>query len=78
MLQELTAALGRGVPRYLVQGSGPPHMPEFTARVSVAGAELGSGRGRSKKEAEQQAAHQAHDRLLEDQRAAGAARGEAS
>ncbi len=63
MLQELTAAQGRGVPRYVVQGSGPPHMPEFAARVLVEGEELGAGRGRTKKEAEQQAARQAHDQL---------------
>jgi ribonuclease III len=65
MLQELTAAQGRGVPRYAVQGSGPPHMPEFNARVVVEGVELGTGQGRTKKEAEQQAAREAHDRLLE-------------
>jgi ribonuclease-3 len=65
MLQELTAAMGRGVPRYVVQGSGPPHMPHFTARVIVEGADLGSGSGRTKKEAEQHAARQAHDLLTQ-------------
>jgi ribonuclease-3 len=64
MLQELTASQGRGVPRYVVQGSGPPHRPEFVARAIVEGVELGSGEGRTKKEAEQRAARQAHDRLL--------------
>ena len=63
MLQELTAMQGRGVPRYRVVGSGPPHRPEFTATVVVEGEELGFGRGRSKKEAEQQAAREAHGRL---------------
>ena len=79
MLQELTAAQGRGVPRYMVQGSGPPHQPRFVARVVVEGAELGSGEGRTKKEAEQGAAQQAHDRLLHgfDGPASGA-EGEAS
>ena len=64
MLQELTATLGRGVPRYLVQGSGPPHKPEFSARVVIGGQDLGAGTGRTKKEAEQQAAREAHERLL--------------
>jgi ribonuclease III len=58
-LQELTAATSLGVPEYLVQESGPDHRKEFTAIVRVNGAEYGDGRGRSKKEAEQQAAESA-------------------
>jgi ribonuclease III len=77
MLQELTAAQGRGVPRYLVQGTGPPHSPEFTARVIVEGQELGAGVGRTKKEAEQRAAREAHERLQGRDPAASGARGEA-
>jgi ribonuclease-3 len=78
MLQELTAALGRGVPRYVVQGTGPAHKPQFTARVIVEGEELGFGTGKTKKEAEQQAARQAHEHLAAgDPRPAGS-RGEAS
>jgi ribonuclease-3 len=78
MLQELTAALGRGVPRYVVQGSGPAHEPRFTARVIVEGEEMGFGSGRTKKEAEQQAAQQAHEQLAAaDPRPTGS-RGEAS
>jgi ribonuclease-3 len=63
MLQELTADHGLGVPRYRVEGSGPPHRPEFAALVFVDGNELGSGQGRTKKEAEQQAAREALGRL---------------
>jgi ribonuclease III len=78
MLQELTAALGRGVPRYVVQGTGPAHQPRFSARVVVEGIELGLGSGRTKKEAEQQAARQAHELLSPGDPRPAAARGEAS
>ena len=66
ILQELAAQdLGR-MPEYRVVERGPDHEKEFTATVFVAGRELGRGTGRSKKEAEQRAARQAHDRLSED------------
>jgi ribonuclease-3 len=52
-------------------------MPEFNARVVVEGVELGTGHGRTKKEAEQQAAREAHDRLLDGTNGARS-RGEAS
>lgn len=55
-LQELTAAAGLGVPEYRVKEEGPDHRKEFTATVFVAGDELGSGDGPTKKEAEQKAA----------------------
>ncbi len=58
-LQELTAATSLGVPEYLVQESGPDHRKQFTAIVRVNGADYGDGHGRSKKEAEQQAAESA-------------------
>src|SRR5690606_38278900 len=64
-LQELTAAGGLGVPEYVVGESGPDHEKEFTARVRVSGELFGDGRGRSKKEAEQQAAATAYTELLE-------------
>ncbi|HET7928052.1 MAG TPA: putative dsRNA-binding protein, partial [Actinomycetota bacterium] len=51
---------------------GPDHQKEFTATVFVAGTEWGTGIGRSKKEAEQQAAHQAYVRLSERAEPAGA------
>lgn len=55
-LQELTASEGLGVPEYQVTESGPDHQKTFQAAVRVAGETHGSGEGRSKKEAEQQAA----------------------
>ena len=55
-LQELTAHASLGVPEYAVQESGPDHEKVFTARVVVGGRRHGAGTGRSKKEAEQQAA----------------------
>ncbi|KUP96944.1 ribonuclease III [Thermobifida cellulosilytica] len=58
-LQELTAAELLGVPEYLVEESGPDHQKTFRATVRVAGQTYGSGEGRSKKEAEQQAAESA-------------------
>jgi ribonuclease-3 len=58
-LQELTAAAGIGVPEYVVSETGPDHEKTFTAVARVAGADYGSGTGRSKKEAEQQAAETA-------------------
>jgi ribonuclease-3 len=58
-LQELTAARGLGVPEYVVEESGPDHQKAFTAAAVVQGAVHGEGAGRSKKEAEQQAAETA-------------------
>ncbi len=55
-LQELTVRLGRGVPHYEVKGSGPDHARRYRATVYVAGQSLGTGEGRSKKDAEQVAA----------------------
>jgi len=59
-LQELTAAEFLGVPEYRVEESGPDHQKSFRATVRVAGRALGSGEGKSKKEAEQQAAQAAY------------------
>ena len=58
-LQELTAAKGLGVPDYVVTESGPDHAKSFSAAAMVAGELYGEGGGRSKKEAEQQAAETA-------------------
>ena len=55
-LQELTAAQGLGVPEYAVTESGPDHEKSFVAAARVQGRPLGEGSGRSKKEAEMQAA----------------------
>jgi ribonuclease-3 len=58
-LQELTADQALGVPEYHVDDSGPDHQKVFQAVVRVGGRDLGTGRGRSKKAAEQQAAEAA-------------------
>lgn len=58
-LQELAADHGLGVPEYLIDGSGPDHEKTFIARVRVGEGVYGHGTGRSKKEAEQQAAQTA-------------------
>ncbi len=58
-LQELTAAEELGGPEYLVDESGPDHQKSFRAIAKVAGQVRGEGEGRTKKEAEQQAAEAA-------------------
>jgi ribonuclease III len=63
-LQELTAARLSALPQYAVSEDGPDHEKSFTATVEVAGERLGSGRGRSKKEAEQAAAREAYRTLV--------------
>jgi ribonuclease-3 len=55
-LQELTAAGALGVPEYVVTETGPDHEKMFRAVVMVSGEAHGEGSGRSKKEAEQEAA----------------------
>ncbi len=61
-LQELLAARGAR-PDYQVVGEGPDHAMEFTAIVTVDGEQMGEGTGGSKKEAQQEAARVAIDRL---------------
>jgi ribonuclease III len=58
-LQELTSQAMLGVPEYHVSETGPDHAKVFTAAAVVAGAVYGVGQGRSKKEAEAQAAQAA-------------------
>lgn len=56
-LQEYTQARGAGLPRYKVTlSSGPAHAPEFVVEVWLGERLLGTGTGRSKKEAEKAAA----------------------
>ena len=57
-LQERLASNGMR-PDYSVADTGPDHAKVFSASVSVDGVVLGTGTGRSKKEAEQDAARQA-------------------
>lgn len=55
-LQEHTAASMGAHPDYEATQAGPAHRPTFRATVSVAGRQLGAGRGGSKKQAETAAA----------------------
>lgn len=64
-LQEMTSTAGLGVPEYLIDEDGPDHAKVFSAVARVAGEPLGEGTGRSKKEAEQQAAATAWQTLRE-------------
>jgi ribonuclease III len=74
ILQELASQELRALPVYHIEERGPDHQKEFTATVVIAGETLGSGVGRSKKEAEQQAAREAHARIARDP-ATGMAKG---
>ncbi len=62
-LQELAAAGAGESPRYEITERGPDHAKEFTAVVFLGAKPYGRGEGRSKKEAEQRAAREAHDAL---------------
>jgi ribonuclease III len=64
-LQELSAEHSLGVPEYVIQDAGPDHMKTFTAQVRVGEQLYGHGVGRSKKEAEQQAAETAYREIAE-------------
>ncbi|MEZ5185652.1 MAG: ribonuclease III [Candidatus Nanopelagicales bacterium] len=62
-LQELAAQAGQGVPEYVVTGEGPDHARMFTARVRVGDQLYGRGQGRTKKQAEQEAAQTAFEQV---------------
>ena len=63
-LQERVQALGRPLPEYRIAGeAGPDHRKVFSVEVVVAGEVLGAASGRAKKEAEQEAARLALERL---------------
>jgi ribonuclease III len=64
-LQEALARLGRSVTYAVIEIEGPPHDRTFTAAAVIDGKEHGVGRGRSKKDAEQEAAREALARLGE-------------
>lgn len=67
LLQEYVQAKHKTHPRYrVVTEVGPDHMKLFTVEVTVRGTLLGKGQGRNKKEAEQNAAGNALDRLREE------------
>jgi len=65
-LQELSAERSLGQPQYQITSTGPDHDKEFTAVAVVGGAALGQGVGKTKKEAEQNAAELAW-KALRDQ-----------
>jgi ribonuclease-3 len=62
-LQELLAQRGELVIYEVTGEHGPPHERTFDVAATVAGRPLGSGSGRSKKHAEQEAAREAVERL---------------
>jgi ribonuclease III len=82
-LQELAVKNRSGRPSYRLASSGPDHDKRFTAEVYVGDRLCGAGSGRSKKEAEQNAAREALARLADapeggpravgDERGAGSA-----
>jgi ribonuclease-3 len=80
ILQELASQTLHSMPDYRLEERGPDHEKEFTATVFLGGEPMGTGTGRSKKEAEQQAAQEAHRRhserlAREGSREEGAGRG---
>lgn len=62
-LQELLARRGEEVAYAVTGEEGPPHERTYTVIARVGGRDLGSGRGRSKKHAEQEAAREAVEQL---------------
>ena len=58
-LQERLARRGELVSYAVVDEQGPPHDRTFTVQATIRGKEIGSGVGRSKKDAEQEAAQSA-------------------
>jgi ribonuclease-3 len=66
-LQEILQARGKGVPEYRLLGqTGPDHDRQFTIGAFVKGSLRGTGKGRSKKQAGQEAAKAALNALGED------------
>jgi ribonuclease III len=62
-LQEELAKRGQRVEYVTLTTDGPPHDRTFTCAALVDGAQVGSGMGRTKKDAEQEAAREALERL---------------
>lgn len=63
-LQEYTQARAQGLPAYTVLSTeGPAHSPVFSIAVSISGEAIATGSGASKKEAEQEAAKMAMEKL---------------
>ena len=67
LLQEYTQAKFKKVPTYRIKGtSGPDHDKRFIVEVVLGRKLLGNGSGKSKKNAEMDAARVAYERLLQD------------
>jgi ribonuclease III len=64
-LQELLARRGALVSYSVVEEQGPPHNRTFSISATIEGVEVGRGTGRSKKDAEQDAAQSALEALEE-------------
>jgi ribonuclease III len=62
-LQERLARRGALVTYDVVEEEGPPHDRVFSVSATIAGVEVGRGRGRSKKDAEQEAAQVALEEM---------------
>lgn len=66
-LQEIAYRRFRTQPVYeLVAAEGPDHAKRFSTRIKIAGRDLGTGEGGSKKQSEQSAARLALDRLEQE------------
>ena len=70
-LQELASQDFGSLPEYRISESGPDHEKEFTATVVLEEAVWGTGTGRSKKEAEQQAAARALEKIAAERTPSG-------
>ncbi len=68
-LQEITQAHMGVTPQYIVTGSsGPDHKKEFVIMVKINNREIAQAKGKSKKEAQQEAAKQAIEKLRKELR----------
>jgi ribonuclease-3 len=68
-LQEVAYRRYRSQPVYeLISARGPDHAKKFTSRIRIAGRELGTGEGRSKKQSEQAAARAALTQIEQEVR----------
>lgn len=65
-LQEMVTRMYQRLPKYRVSSEGPDHEKRFLAEVLIEGEPYGSGTGRSKKGAEQEAAAEALLRLASE------------
>ena len=65
ILQEIVQAENRDISYHLVREEGPDHNKSFYVEALIGGVSFGSGKGRTKKAAEQQAAYEAILKLRE-------------